>query len=238
MFRDATASWPPQFNSLRFLSRQGLLGALADEGALYLGGQTESESQHLALNVFAEPVSVFDSPNLAAFVHADVQDVHDHEEASAQAGQFRTDDKVVFLYFLKQIAEFAFVVILCAADGFLDPAMDLNVLPFAVFLDFEALVFNSLMVAAHPDITVVHSIIVVRGRKIAFFLPAPQFYYPALPDPYAKWGFLHTNCLKYRHAYAKQAFLHTNPPKTSHLYANPPVLHTHPSNPTLFCARN
>jgi hypothetical protein len=58
------------------------------------------------------------------------------------------------------------------------------------------------------------------------FLPAPQFYCPAFPDPYAKWGFLHTNCLKNDRLYAKQAILHTNQLKTGHLYAKTPVLHT------------
>ena len=63
---------PTQAHSFCFFAGQSLLGPLADQIALDLGRKSECKGQHLALNVFTEPVIVLDCPYLALFVHADV----------------------------------------------------------------------------------------------------------------------------------------------------------------------
>ncbi len=65
---------------------QCFFGPLADEVSFNLSRKTESESQYLALNIFAKPIVVLDCPDPAFLRHTDIQDFHNHEEVSAQTG--------------------------------------------------------------------------------------------------------------------------------------------------------
>ena len=113
---------------------------------------------------------VLDGPYLALFGHADVEYLHYHEEVAAEARQFCADDKVVLLYFVKQLAQLALVIRLGPADGFLDPSVDVHILAPAEPVDLEALVLHCLFVAADPDVSVCHSVI---RFHFVFFAPLP-----------------------------------------------------------------
>ena len=76
---------PTQHHSLRLFSCQGFFGALRDKVALYLGRQSEGEGEHLALNVVAKSIAVFDGPHTTLLGHADVENLHDHKQVAAKA---------------------------------------------------------------------------------------------------------------------------------------------------------
>lgn len=149
---------PAQDFPLGFFSRKGLFGSLAYEVALYFGAQPEGEGQHLALYVVAETVVVLDGPYLAILFHAKAQDFHDHEQASPQTGKFGTDYDVVFANPVEQVAKFPFVVVFSSRNRFFNPTVDAKTFIFAESAYFETLVFNGLAVAAHPNVSVNHSV--------------------------------------------------------------------------------
>lgn len=111
--------------------RKGLLGALGDEVALDLGGETKGKSEYLALDVIAEAVVVLNGPHAALLGHADVEYLHYHEEVSAEAGELGADDEVVGCYVVEELAELALGVAFGAADGFFNPSIDGEVLRLA-----------------------------------------------------------------------------------------------------------
>ena len=110
---------------------EGLLGALGDEVALDFGGEAEGEGEHLALDVIAEAVVVLNGPHAALLGHADVEDLHHHEEVAAEAGELRAYDEVVGCYVVEELAELALGVAFGAADGFFNPSIDGEVLRLA-----------------------------------------------------------------------------------------------------------
>ena len=145
-------------NAFGFFACESLFGAQTNEVALDFGREPKGESQHFALNVVAQSVVVFDGPNAALFVHADIQNVHNHEEVAAESREFGADDDVVAMYASEQSPENAFVVGFCAADGFFYPVVDGQVVLLAETGDFEALVFDGLAVGGNSDVSVGHSV--------------------------------------------------------------------------------
>ena len=145
-----------QHHALGTAARQGFAGALTDEVALDLGRESESKGQHLALDVLAQPIVVFDRPHAALLGHAEIENLHDHEEIAPQARKFAADDGVAGRHAAQQRAECPLVVGLGAADGFLDPAVDVQRVAADEGIDLEALVLDRLFVAAHADVAVSH----------------------------------------------------------------------------------
>ena len=95
--RRATSFRTPQDNALRTLAGERLLRPLRNEIALDLRRETECKRQNLRLNVFAKAIVVLDRPDLALLRHAEVEDLHDHEEVASEAREFRADNEVVLL---------------------------------------------------------------------------------------------------------------------------------------------
>lgn len=108
------------------------------------------------MDVFTKAVVVLDCPDATFLCHADVEDFHDHEQVASETGEFGADDEVVLLDFGEQSAEGAFVVVLGAADCLFYPTVDREVLRLAEPIDLEALVLDSLLVAAHANVAVGH----------------------------------------------------------------------------------
>lgn len=144
-------------DSFRSFAGESLLCPLTDQIALNLSGKPECECQDLAGNVISEPVIVLDSPHAAAFCHTDVEDFHNHKEASAETRKLGTDDEVAAFRAFEKIAEPTFAVRFSAADGFLNPAVDADVVLTTESGDFKPLIFNSLLIAAYPDISKIHN---------------------------------------------------------------------------------
>lgn len=147
-----------KFNSLRLLPCQSLFGALADKVALYFCRQSEGKGEDLALDVIAQTVVVLDGPYAALFRHADVENLHNHKEVAAETREFSADDEVVLLYFAEQLAKLPLGVCLGAADGFLYPTVNHEILSLAEVVDFETLVLHCLLVATYSDVSVYHAI--------------------------------------------------------------------------------
>ena len=61
-----------------------LFRSLTDKIALNLCRQTESEGKHFRLDVIAEAVPLFDSPHVAAAVHAKTKNLHNHIQVPTQ----------------------------------------------------------------------------------------------------------------------------------------------------------
>ena len=147
---------PPQSFPLGLQPVEGFLGPLAYELPLYLGTQAEGKGQHLTLDVIPQTVIVLYRPHLTLLRHADVQDFHNHKEVSAQTRQFTAYNDVIFSYPFQEDTQLPFCVVLCPTDGFLYPVVNLQLIVPAKPVDFVALVFHRLPVAAHSDVTVDH----------------------------------------------------------------------------------
>lgn len=152
----APAFWSAEDNTFGTFAGESLFGALGDEVALNLCRQPEGEGKDFRLDVVAEAVVVFDSPDFCLLGHADVEYLHYHEEVATESRQFSADDEVILFDALEQRAELPLGVCLCAGDSFLDPAVYGDVLAAAEVVDFKALVLYGLLVGADPDISVNH----------------------------------------------------------------------------------
>lgn len=149
--------WATENYAFSFFAGESLLGALTDEIALDFGGKTERECEYLAGNVIAEPVVVLDCPDTAAASHADIENLHDHEQVTAESGKFGADNEVAAPHLFKQLSETPGRPVFGPADGLFDPAVDSYAMPFAELENLEALILHSLLVAAHPDVSVIHN---------------------------------------------------------------------------------
>lgn len=149
---------PAKFCALRLFPGEGFFCALADEVSFNLCRETECKGQDFALDVFTEAVVVLDSPDLALFGHTDVEDFHNHEKAPSKSGKLCADYQVILFDPFEEFAEFPFVIIPCAADGFFNPAIDVEFVLGAEVVDFKPLVLNCLPVAAYSYISVNHNI--------------------------------------------------------------------------------
>lgn len=135
---------------------KGLFRAHADEIAFDFCGQAECKCKDFAGNVIPKTVVVLYAPYMTALSHADAENFHYHEEIPAESGQFSADDNVSLADTFKQFAKLTFAVCSCSADSFLDPAIDHELFASTETIDFESLVFDSLLVAADPDVTIYH----------------------------------------------------------------------------------
>jgi hypothetical protein len=79
--------------------------------------------------------------------------------------QLTANNNVVFAEFCEQCAEFALVIALGTANGFLNPIINFQVLSFAELVDIESLVLYSLLVAAYSDVSVNHYYIMLDINK-------------------------------------------------------------------------
>ena len=146
----------PEHHPFRLSASKGFLCALTDEVALNLGGKPEGESQNLARNVIPKPVVVLDRPDPTAFVHADVEDLHDHEKVAAESGKFGADYEVSVPDLLEKSAEPSDRIITDAAYRLLNPAVYGDALSLAEPADLKSLVLHGLLVTAHSDVSIVH----------------------------------------------------------------------------------
>jgi hypothetical protein len=108
------------------------------------------------LYVVAEPVAVFYRPHAAIFVHTNVQNVHNHKQRSTEPRKFRANYQVAVLNLAEQIAELAFIVVLGAANRFLNPTVNLDAIALGEPVDFIPLILHRLLVAADANITIIH----------------------------------------------------------------------------------
>ena len=154
--RGASSLRPAEHHALGPPPREGFAGALTDEVALNLGRQSEGKGQHLALNVVAQTIVVFDRPHAALLRHAEIENLHNHKEVAPQARKLAADDGVAGHHPTEQSAEGAARVGGRAADGLFDPTVDVQTVGVAKAVDLIALVFDGLLVAAHANIAVNH----------------------------------------------------------------------------------
>lgn len=147
----------PEHDSLRLLAGESFFRALADEVALDFGRQTERECENFAWDVVAEPVVVLDGPDTAAARHADIENLHDHEQVAPETRQLGTYDEVAAADSAEKFSQSPDRPVFGSAYGLLDPAVDGDVLPVAELANFKSLVLNSLLVAAHSDVSEIHN---------------------------------------------------------------------------------
>ena len=144
--------------TLSLFAGESLLGALTDEIALDFGGKTERESEDFAGDVITEPVVVLDCPDTTATSHADIENLHDHEQVTTESGKFGTDNKITAPHLFKKLPKTPDGPIFGPADGLLYPAVDGDVMQTAELENLEALILYSLLVTAHSDVSVIHNI--------------------------------------------------------------------------------
>ena len=154
--------------TLSLFAGESLLGALTDEIALDFGGKTERESEDFAGDVITEPVVVLDCPDTTASSHADIENLHDHEQVTTESGKFGTDNKITAPHLFKKFPKTPDRPVFGPADGLLYPAVDGDVMQTAELENLEALILYSLLVTAHSDVSVIHntySTFNTTGRK-------------------------------------------------------------------------
>ena len=144
--------------TLSLFAGESLLGALTDEIALDFGGKTERESEDFAGDVITEPVVVLDCPDTTATSHADIENLHDHEQVTTESGKFGTDNKIAAPYFAEKLSKTPDGPVLGSAYRLLYPAVDGDVMQTAELENLEALILYSLLVTAHSDVSVIHNI--------------------------------------------------------------------------------
>ncbi len=143
--------------ALGLFAGESFLGALADEVALDFGGETERESENFAGDVIAETVVVLDRPDAAATHHADIENLHDHEQVTAETRKLRTDDEIAASHLFEKLAEAPDGPILGAAYCLLDPAVYGDALSSTEPENLETLILDSLLVAAYSDVSIIHN---------------------------------------------------------------------------------
>ena len=143
--------------TLSLFAGESLLGALTDEIALDFGRETECESEDFAGDVITEPVVVLDCPDTTAASHADIENLHDHEQVTAESGKFGTNNEIAAPYFAEKLSKTPDGPVFGPADGLLYPAVDGDVMQSAELENLEALILYSLLVTAHSDVSVIHN---------------------------------------------------------------------------------
>lgn len=154
--------------TLSLFAGESLLRALTDEIALDFGRETECESEDFAGDVITEPVVVLDCPDTTASSHADIENLHDHEQVTTESGKFGTDNKITAPHLFKKLPKTPDGPVFGPADGLLYPAVDGDVMQTAELENLEALILYSLLVTAHSDVSVIHntySTFNTTGRK-------------------------------------------------------------------------
>ena len=143
--------------ALGLFAGESFLRALTDKIALDFGGKTERECEDLAGDVITEPVVVLDCPDTTASSHADIENLHDHKQVTTESGKFGTDNKITASHLFKKLPKTPDRPVFGPADGLLYPAVDSYAMPFAELENLEALILYSLLVTAHPDVSVIHN---------------------------------------------------------------------------------
>jgi hypothetical protein len=160
-------------DAFRAFAYERFLGALGNQVALNFGSKRKSECQHFGTDVRAESVVVLDGPDLDFAFQASVENFHNHHQTASEAGKLGANENVSLLQLGEHRAEFAFLWFLRTGDGFLDPVIDANVLTLAKAGDFEALVFNCLLVSADADVSVVHKVIILQCFEMPIHKKGP-----------------------------------------------------------------
>ena len=161
--------------TLSLFAGESLLGALTDEIALDFGGKTEREGKNLAGDIITKPVVVLNRPDTTAASHADIENLHDHEQVTTESGKFGTDNKITAPHLFKKLPKTPDGPVFGPADGLLYPAVDGDVMQTAELENLEALILYSLLVTAHSDVSVIHntySTFNTTGRKEQSVSPA------------------------------------------------------------------
>ena len=135
--------------TLSLFAGESLLGALTDEIALDFGGKTERECEDLAGDIITKPVVVLNRPDTTAASHADIENLHDHEQVTAETRKLGTDDEITASYLFEKLAE--------APDGPILGAVYGDALSFTEPENLETLILDSLLVAAYSDVSIIHN---------------------------------------------------------------------------------
>ena len=146
--------------TLSLFAGESLLRALTDEIALDFSGKTEREGKNLAGDIITKPVVVLNRP--------DIENLHDHEQVTAESGKFGTNNEIAAPYFAEKLSKTPDGPVLGSAYRLLYPAVDGDVMQTAELENLEALILYSLLVTAHSDVSVIHntySTFNTTGRK-------------------------------------------------------------------------
>ena len=144
-------------DTLGLFAGESFLRALTDKIALDFGGKTECEGKNLAGDIITKPVVVLNRPDTTAASHADIENLHDHEQVAPETRQLGTYDEVAAADSAEKFPQSPDRPVLGAADGLLYPAVDGNALPVTELEDLKSLILNCLLVAAHSDVSIIHS---------------------------------------------------------------------------------
>ena len=144
-------------DTLGLFAGESFLRALTDKIALDFGGKTECEGKNLAGDIITKPVVVLNRPDTTAASHADIENLHDHEQVTAESGKFGTNNEIAAPHLFKKFPKTPDRPVFGPADGLLYPAVDGDVMQTAELENLEALILYSLLVTAHSDVSVIHN---------------------------------------------------------------------------------
>lgn len=149
---------PPQLDTHRPPARQRLFCPLAYQVSLNLRAQAECESQNLALNVITQSVAVLYCPHPAIFRHADIQNLHYHEQIAPQPRQLSADYDVASRHVVYQRPQPSLVISLNPAYRLLYPSVNGQPLALGEPQHLIPLIFHGLFVTAYSYVPVYHSV--------------------------------------------------------------------------------
>ena len=149
---DVAALWPADVYAFGPAQGEGLFGAHGHQVVLYLGHQSECESEDFAIDAVVERVTVFGAVEDDVFFEAPAHDGHDLGEGAAQARNLGDDQRVAAVHPAEQGAELAVFVLRFSTDRLGYPPIDRQVARFGEFSDFFFLVFNVLLFGADSQV--------------------------------------------------------------------------------------
>ena len=118
------------------------------------------------MDVITKAIVVLDSPHSTLLCHANIQNLHYHEQVATKAGKLCTNDEIIFLYSLQKLSQLSLVIRFRSTDGFLNLTINHEFVAFAEFVDFKTLVLYCLSVAADSNVTVNHNYSFVKFKII------------------------------------------------------------------------
>lgn len=144
-------------DTLGLFAGESFLRALTDKIALDFGGKTECEGKDPAGDIITKPVVVLNRPDTTAASHADIENLHDHEQVTAESGKFGTNNEIAAPYFAEKLSKTPDGPVLGSAYRLLYPAVYGDIMQTAELENLETLILDSLLVAAHSDVSIIHS---------------------------------------------------------------------------------
>src|SRR6266699_320084 len=138
----ARSAWSTKLFPLCLAPGQALFGPGRDQGALDFSGYAKSKGKHFGANGIAQLVAFFSGVDLDIFLHERVQDAHNFQQRTAQAGELADQQHIPRLQLNNERTELAHIELFGAAYCLFNPSGNSKLLFISKAEEFIALVVH------------------------------------------------------------------------------------------------